>query len=202
MSKELIFVLDNVVPDWLYTSIKNNVSAIPVTYGHRGIGPDQGNSFFSRVWSTYELQLMPWECKAIFTALNHTRFNLSSDDEVLPLHLNQCQLNVTTQNLVGGIHTDVCDPAWTMVHLISGDSGMDFWTDLPENNGIKIQEVGYKDNRCIVFPSHILHRGLPPNKVEPRITFGYIFSGPPLNEYAAKNNVLSPIFKKEYKSYE
>lgn len=190
-----IFVFDDIVPDWIYQSVCRNITSVPVTYGHRGLGPNQGHAFFSKVWPRYELNNIPWEFSAIFESLNANRDKLG---DVVELYLNQCQINITTQNLNGGLHLDIGHTAWTMVHLICGDSGMDFWSDLPERGGTKIKEVDYKDNRCIIFPSNMLHRGLPPKKIEPRVSVGYVFSGIPVSQFSANNNILFPIFKDEY----
>ena len=198
-----IFVFDDIVPGWLYNSIKKNISSIPVTCQHHGEGPDQGNRFFSKIWPLYGLHDIPWEYNATFAALNDSRARLSTDDEVVPLHLVQCQLNLTTKSLVGEVHADRGPPAWTMVHLIAGDTGMDFWEgdanpNFSRREGKKIHEVEWKDNRCIIFPSNLLHRGLPPNNIEPRLTLGYIFGGTPQSQQEHNANVISPIFRKEY----
>jgi|11_taG_2_1085331.scaffolds.fasta_scaffold02620_7 hypothetical protein len=193
-----IFVFDDIVPEWLYRSIKTNILSIPVTCQHHGVGPDVGNAFFSKIWPLFGLHEIPWEYKATFAALNDSRDKLSNDDEVLPLHFVQCQLNLTTKTLVGGVHADMGPPAWTMVHFISGDTGMDFWTDFPDHGGEKICDIDYKDNRCVIFPSNLWHRGVPTNDVEPRVTLGYIFGGPPQSEHERNNNIISPIFKKQW----
>jgi len=193
-----ILVFDDIVPTWLYDSIKVTAASTPVTCQHHGIGPDVGINFFSKIWPLFNLQEIPWEFKATFAALNSYRSNLSTDDEVLPLHLVQCQLNVTTKTLKGGPHQDISPPGYTMVHFVKGDTGMDFWSADPDNGGKKIREIEWKDNRCVVFPSDLWHRGVPPFEVEPRITLGYIFAGPPQSEHERNNNLLSPIFKKEW----
>lgn len=193
-----IFTIDEIIPGWLYNSIKNNVLTVPVTCQHHGVGPDVGHSFFSKIWPLFGLNDLPWEYKATFAAFNDNRQLLSTEDEILPLHLVQCQLNLTTKTLVGSIHQDMGPPAWTMVHFVTGDTGMDFWTDYPEDGGEKICEVDFKPNRCVIFPSNIVHRGIPPVDVEPRITLGYIFSGPPQSQYEHDNNITNPIFKKEW----
>ncbi len=192
-----VHVFDDVVPDWLYNSILNEISSIPVTFGHRGYGPNQGNVFFSTVWPNYSLHTLPWFFKATFSALESNISRLGNTVDVI---LNQCQLNYTTKNLTGGLHIDVNPEvkSWTMVHLITGDSGMDFWDGLPEEGGNKVEEVEYKDNRCVVFPSNLLHRGLSPNYVEPRVTVGYVFSGRPPSNFAHQNNAIFPIFREEY----
>lgn len=192
-----VHVFDDIVPDWLYRSTLNEISSIPVTFGHRGYGPNQGNVFFSSVWPNYSLHTLPWFFKATYAALES---NISRLGDTVDIELNQCQLNYTTKNLTGGLHIDV-NPnvaSWTMVHFIGGDSGMDFWTEMPENGGEKIGEVDYKDNRCVVFPSNLLHRGLQPNLIEPRVTVGYVFSGKPPSQFAYQNNIIFPIFKDEY----
>ena len=193
-----IFVFDDIVPGWLYNSIKKNISSIPVTCEHHGVGPVTGNSFFSKIWPLFGLHEIPWEYNATFAALNHSRARLSTDDEVVPLHLVQCQLNLTTKTLKGGFHQDIGPPGYTMVHFITGDTGMDFWSDNPDTGGNKMAEVEWKDNRCVIFPSNLWHRGVPTINIEPRITLGYIFSGTPQSQQERDTNVLSPIFRKEY----
>jgi hypothetical protein len=193
-----IFVFDDIIPDWLYNSIKQNVLSIPVTCQHHGVGPDQGNSFFSKIWPLFGLYELPWEFKATFAALNDYRSNITANDVVMPLHLVQCQLNLTTKTLKGGFHQDIGPPGYTMVHFISGDTGMDFWNDNPANGGEKVHEVEYKDNRCVIFPSNMWHRGIPTINIEPRVTLGYIFAGPPQSQYEHDNNILSPIFEKQW----
>jgi len=192
-----IFVFDDIVPDWLYGEVLNNISSIPVTYGHQGLGPYQGHSLFSKVWPKYELANVPWFFKSVFSVFEHNKSRLGN---VTNIRLSQCQLNISTKTLNGGLHVD-CNPlapAWTMIHLIAGDSGIDFWTEMPEHGGTKIHEVDYKDNRCVLFPSKLLHRGLPPINIEPRVTVGYIFSGTPPTPFADRNNIIFPIFKDEY----
>ena len=192
-----IFVFDDIVPDWLYNDILKNITSLPVTFGHAGLGPSQGHALFTKVWSSNELPNLPWFFKSVFSVFEHNKSRLG---DVTNISLNQCQLNLSTQTLNGGLHVD-CNPqaqAWTMVHLIAGDSGLDFWTELPERGGTKIHEVEYKDNRCVVFPSRLLHRGLAPVSIEPRASVGYIFSGTPPSQFAARNNIIFPIFKDEY----
>lgn len=193
-----VFVFDDIVPMWLYSSVKNTVPTIPVTCQHHGVGPDQGNSFFSKIWPLFGLYEIPWEFKATFAALNDYRNQITNEDEILPLHLVQCQLNLTTTTLKGGFHQDIGPPGYTMVHFISGDTGMDFWDNDPNQGGKKIHEVEWKDNRCVIFPSNVWHRGVPPKNIEPRITLGYIFAGPPQSEHERNNNILSPIYKNEW----
>ena len=68
-----IFVFDDIVPEWLYESIKKNILSIPVTCQHHGVGPDIGHSFFSKIWPLFGLHEIPWEYNATFAALNDTR---------------------------------------------------------------------------------------------------------------------------------
>lgn len=192
-----VFVFDDIIPDWLYNDILNEIVSVPVIYGHRGYGPNQGHSFFSMVWPNYELDKLPWIFKATFSAF---KANVSRLGDTVDVILNQCQLNYTTEKLNGGLHVDVREdaPSWTMVHLITGDSGLDFWSDLPERGGKQLGEVSYKDNRCVVFPSNLLHRGLPAKEIEPRISVGYVFSGKPPTKFGYFNNIIYPIFKNDY----
>lgn len=129
-----VFVFDDIIPDWLYNATLNEISSIPITFGHRGYGPNQGNVFFSSVWPNYELHRLPWFFKATFAALESNISRLGNTVDVI---LNQCQLNYTTKTLTGGLHIDVNPEvaSWTMVHLIAGDSGLDFWSDMPEDGG-------------------------------------------------------------------
>jgi len=190
-----IFVFDDIVPDWIYEHTIKNIANIPVTFGHSGLGPYQGYSFFSKVWTRQELEQLPWYLSASFYALNNARRRLG---DVTNLELVQTQLNITTKNLTGNLHVDSGPdvPSWTMVHLITGDSGMDFWTNHPDHNGTKIKEIEYKDNRCIIFPSSIFHRGLTCIEAEPRISVGYVFGGQS-TPFAKNNNIIYPIFKNQ-----
>ena len=190
-----IFVLDDIIPSWIYKSVVNDIANVPVTFGHSGLGPYQGYSFFSNVWTRPQLHHLPWYLTASFYAFNDAREKLG---DVTNLELCQTQLNVTTKSLTGNVHVDAAPdtPSWTMVHFISGDSGMDFWSTHPKDNGTQIKEVEYKDNRCVVFPSSMYHRGLPCSNIEPRITIGYVFGGES-TMFAKQNNIIFPIFKDE-----
>lgn len=197
MLADSIHVFDDLVPDWLYQNTLKNIAQVPVTFGHSGLGPYQGHSLFSRVWRTGDLTTLPWYLTATFECLKDQGHRLG---ELADISMSQCQINMSTQNLNGGLHVD-CNPtapAWTMVQMIAGDSGMDFWTALPEHGGTLIRQVEYRDNRCVVFPSAILHRGLAPVEVEPRVTVGYIFSGTSPSQFATRNHIIFPIFKEEY----
>ena len=193
--EDSVFVFDDIVPDWVYDNIFKDIANIPVTFGHSGLGPYQGYTFFSKVWTREDLDQMPWYLSAAFYALNDSRLRLG---DVTNLELCQTQLNVTTKNLTGNVHLDAGPetPSWTMVHLVAGDTGMDFWTSHPEDGGTVIKEVDYKDNRCIIFPSNLHHRGLPCKEVEPRISVGYVFGGESTN-FAKQNNIIFPIFKEQ-----
>ena len=96
------------------------------------------------------------------------------DEDVGDIQLNQIQINITTKDHSGALHVDSGDdvPAYTMVYLVQGDTGMDFWDNNPDRGGKKIDEVEYKEGRLIVFPSRYIHRGIPTNKVSPRVTAG------------------------------
>ena len=72
----------------------------------------------------------------------------------------------------------------------------DFSNHEGELDSYKWHSVGYKDGRCIVFPSKFIHQGLPPKTVSPRVTIGYIFSGK-ASQFARDRGVIMPIFKKE-----
>lgn len=192
-----IHVFDDLIPDWLYQNTLKNIAQVPVTFGHSGLGPYQGHSLFSKVWRSGEIASVPWYLTATFECFKSQGHRLG---QLADITMSQCQINMSTQNLNGGLHVDSnpAAPAWTMVHMIAGDSGMDFWTALPEQAGTLIKQVEYRDNRCVVFPSALLHRGLPPKSVEPRVTVGYIFSGTSPSQFASRNNIIFPIFRREY----
>lgn len=189
-----IIVLDDLIPTWLHNEVVNEIPHSMVSFGHRGLGPYQGHQFFSNQWTHQQLDNAPWQLKAVWSAFNHQKDKLG--DNIGELQLNQIQINITTKNLNGGLHVDSGEdvPAYTMVYLVSGDSGMDFWSDNPDNGGKCIKEVEYKDGRCIVFPSKFIHRGLPPKEIEPRTSVGFVFSGRS-TPFAQSRNIVMPIFK-------
>ena len=45
-----VYVLDNLVPDWLHKQAKETIPSLPLTFGHRGLGPYQGYQFWSEQW--------------------------------------------------------------------------------------------------------------------------------------------------------
>jgi hypothetical protein len=196
-----IVILDDVVPQWLHDQAINQVLHYPLSFGHRGLGQYQGHQIFSQQFSQAELENTPWTLKAVWHAFEHHK-NLI-DNDVGDIQLNQVQINLTTKEHTGGLHVDSGDdvPAYTMVYLIHGDTGMDFWDGDPEKDGKKIDEVEYKEGRLIVFPSRYLHRGIPVKDVSPRVTAGYVFSGKS-TPFARQRNIILPIFKKEQVNYD
>ncbi len=200
MNRNNILVFDDLVPDWLIDQIEAVIPHMPLRFGHRGLGYDEGYNTFSEQWTrdiqhgatvnhTKFLVDMPWELKALWTIIHHKKTNLFKnlqDD----LQLNQVQINLTTEEHYGGLHPDAPDdttqmdmPGWipshTLVYFLQGDTGLEFWSD--RNNG-PTHNVDWKKSRCVVFPSSYLHKGLPPKNVSPRATIGFIFNGLPLQK--------------------
>jgi hypothetical protein len=195
-----IIILDDILPKWLHDQSVLNIPHIPVKFGHRGLGAYQGNQFFSDQWTNSELENAPWQLKAVWHAIEHHKSLIS--DDIGDIQLNQIQVNITTREHVGGLHVDSGPdvPAYTMVYFITGDTGMDFWDNTPEEGGKVFDEVEYKEGRCVVFPSHYLHRGLPIQDVSPRVTAGFVFSGRS-SQFSQQRNIIMPIFKSEQQRF-
>jgi hypothetical protein len=122
-----IIVLDDVVPQWLHDQAISQVLNTPVSYGHRGLGPDQGHPIFSQQYTHEQVENAPWTLKAVWHAFEHHKHMI--DEDVGDIQLNQIQINITTKDHSGALHVDSGDdvPAYTMVYLVQGDTGMDFW---------------------------------------------------------------------------
>lgn len=182
-----IYVFDDIIPEFLYYSAINEIPKIPMYFGHRGQGYDFGFHFWSNQWNNND---EPWPFKSIWAAFESKKHLLGNVGDI---ELLRCQLNVTTSQCFGGIHVDVGPgvPYYTMVHFLTGDSGMEFYKD---DNVIKT--VDYKDNRCVIFPSEIRHQGLPPKESEPRVTVGYVFGGRG-TDMTRQKNIGLPIWKEE-----
>ena len=200
IDKDNIIVFDDLVPDWLIDQIEAVIPHMPLRFGHRGLGYDEGYNTFSEQWTrdiqhgatvnhTKFLVDMPWELKALWTAIHHKKTNLFKKIEG-DLQLNQVQINLTTEEHYGGLHTDAPDdatqmnmPGWipshTLVYFLQGDTGMEFWES---RDGKSVHTVDWKKGRCVVFPSSYLHKGLPPKNTSPRATIGFIFNGLPLQK--------------------
>ena len=52
-----IIVLDDVVPKWLHKQAISQVLNTPVSYGHRGLGPDQGHQSLANNTLTNKLKM-------------------------------------------------------------------------------------------------------------------------------------------------
>ena len=200
IDKDNILVFDDLIPDWLMAQIDAVIPHMPLRFGHRGLGYDEGYNTFSEQWTrdvqhgvtvshTNFLADMPWELKALWTVIHHKKPNLFKKIEG-DLQLNQVQINLSTEEHYGGLHTDAPDdtnqmtmPGWipshTLVFFLQGDTGMEFWSS---RNGELIHTVDWKKGRCVVFPSSYPHKGLPPIDVSPRVTIGFIFNGLPLQK--------------------
>ena len=151
MDKKHILVFDDLIPDFLQQQVDSVVPYLPLRFGHRGLGYNEGYNTFSEQWSrdiqhgvevshTNFLADMPWELKSMWTVIHHDRTKLFKN---VPgnLQLNQVQINLTTEEHFGGKHTDapddteqMKDPNWipshTMVYFVQGDTGMQFWLSL------------------------------------------------------------------------
>ena len=184
-----IFVLDDVVPDYIYNSTIQEIPNIPMYFGHRGQGYDTGFHFWSNQWDDGS---EPWCFKSIWSAFESQKDRLGP---VGKIELLRCQLNVTTKSCYGGAHVDVAQgvPYYTMVHFLTGDTGMEFYNGM---GGEKIEEVAFKANRCVIFPSDLPHQGLPPIESEPRVSIGYVFGGKG-TELTRQNNIGIPIWQQE-----
>lgn len=196
MDKKYILIIDNLIPKFLQEQVETVIPHLPLRFGHRGLGYNEGYNTFSEQWSrevqhgvevshTNFLADMPWELKAMWTVVHHARASIfkNVNDSLI---LNQVQINLTTEEHFGGKHTDapddseqMKDPNWipshTMVYFVQGDTGIQFW-----NNNEVIHSVDFKKGRCVLFPSSYIHEGLKPNKISPRVTIGFIFNGLPL----------------------
>lgn len=156
-----------------------------------------GFHFFNKRWELWDVETSPWYLKSVWEHFYHNRFILGN---VCDLELNRCQVNLTTKTLFADAHVDgqPDNPSYTMVHFVNGDSGMRFWSGDYENRGNIIKEVEYKDNTAVFFPANMLHQGLPPKDVEPRISVGYTFSGKG-TVLTRQNRLFFPIFEDQYK---
>tara|TARA_Y200000002_G_scaffold366796_1_gene358144 strand:+ start:145 stop:741 length:597 start_codon:yes stop_codon:yes gene_type:complete len=192
MDLEKIKVLDDVIPKWLHQKAVETVPYLPLKWGHRGLGPDQGYQFFSDAWKHEEINNAPWVLQALWMAFEEQKHLI--DPDVGDIQLNQIQVNLTTKDHIGGLHVDTQGDtkAYTMVYSVIGDSGMNFY-----NNDSELKHsVDYADARCIVFPSAMIHEGQPPKETSPRVTVGFIFSGRS-SQFARDRGVIMPIFRKE-----
>ena len=199
MDKKHILVFDDLIPDFLKQQVEAVVPHLPLRFGHRGLGYNEGYNTFSEQWTrevqhgfeishTNFLVDMPWELKSMWTVVHHAKTEIFKDVNE-DLILNQTQINLTTEEHFGGIHADAPDdsnekqmPGWvpshTLVYMVQGDTGMNFWTK--KKDGEIFHSVEFKKGRCVVFPSSYLHEGIKPNKISPRVTIGFIFNGLPL----------------------
>tara|TARA_Y100000389_G_C17446340_1_gene511851 strand:- start:707 stop:1345 length:639 start_codon:yes stop_codon:yes gene_type:complete len=208
IDKNNILVFDDLVPDYLMDQMDSSIPHMPLRFGHRGLGHDEGYTTFSEQW-TREVQQgatvehtnflvdMPWEFKTFWCVVNSFRDTLFKNIHQ-GLQLNQVQVNLTTKEHVGGLHTDAPDdtaqlemPGWlpshTLVYFMEGDSGLDFCEYDSVNFEVKtVEHIEWKKGRCVVFPSSYPHKGLAPINVSPRITVGFIFNGLPLQRQEDK----------------
>ena len=87
IDKDNIIVFDDLVPDWLMDQIEAVIPHMPLRFGHRGLGYDEGYNTFSEQWTrdiqhgatvnhTKFLVDMPWELKALWTIIHHKKTNL------------------------------------------------------------------------------------------------------------------------------
>ena len=150
--KSNIYVIDDIVPSWLHKAAQEKALHYPLKFGHKGLGPYQGYQFWSEQWGDSagdDPQLAPWEFWAIWLVLQENKHLIAPT--VGNIQCNQIQLNLTTKKHVGGLHVDVMDqaPAYTMVYLLRGDSGLEFWSNNPDHLNPKLAEL-----------SHALTKGL------------------------------------------
>ena len=190
--KDQIFVLDNIIPDYIYKASIQEIPKIPMYFGHRGEGYDTGFHFWSNQWDDGS---EPWCFKAVWSAFEDQKKQIGP---VGNIELLRCQLNVTTKSCYGGVHVDVAVgvPYYTMVHFLTGDTGMEFYNDSIDRGGQKIKEVEFKANRCVIFPSDLPHQGLPPKESEPRVSVGYVFGGKG-TAFTRSQNIGLPIWEDE-----
>ena len=141
-----VYVLDNLVPDWLHKQAKETTLNHPLKFGHRGLGPYQGYQFWSKQWgyaNNTDPKDAPWELWAIWLVLNENRKLIAPT--VGNLQLNQIQINLTTKKHSGGLHVDIQEdaPAYTMVYFLQGDTGMEFWSNNPEHLNPKLAKLSH-----------------------------------------------------------
>ena len=141
-----IYVLDDLIPDWLHKQAKETILQYPLKFGHRGLGPYQGYQFWSEQWGDSvgtDPKEAPWELWAIWLVLKENRKLITPT--VGPIQCNQIQVNLTTKKHAGGLHVDVTTnaPAYTMVYLLHGDTGMEFWSNNPEHLNPKLAELSH-----------------------------------------------------------
>ena len=141
-----VYVLDNLVTDWLHKQAKETIPSLPLTFGHRGLGPYQGYQVWSEQWGDSkgtDPKDAPWELWAIWLVLNENRKLIAPT--VGPIQCNQIQINLTTKKHSGGLHVDIQEdaPAFTMVYFLQGDSGMEFWSNNPEHLNPKLAELSH-----------------------------------------------------------
>lgn len=82
IDKNNILVFDDLVPDYLMDQMDSSILHMPLRFGHRGLGYDEGYTTFSEQWvreiqqgATVEhtnfLVDMPWEFKTLWLSLIH-----------------------------------------------------------------------------------------------------------------------------------
>ena len=91
-----IYVLDDIVPDWLHKEAVKTLPHIALGFGHRGLGPYQGYQFWSDQWGDADanknLDEAPWQLTAIWTVLNENKKRISPN--VGNIQLNQIQIKI------------------------------------------------------------------------------------------------------------
>ena len=63
---------------------------------------------------------------------------------------------------------------WVFYYMLQGDSGMEFYH---RDGKTVFEKVDFKPGRVVTFPARTVHKELQPNKITPRFSVSFLFSG-------------------------
>ena len=178
-----VVVIDDIVPVWLQEQCEAALPHQKIVFSEKG---------FNTTW--HDLNELPWEMKAIWCAFNYRRHDVKA--KINPpifgkagfLTLLNVQTNMSTEEHYPDmiamdepydhdgsgkmVYSDKSN--WVFYYMIQGDSPIEFY----QRDGKTVFEtVEFKQGRCVAFPARTLHREIKPNKVTPRFSISFLFSG-------------------------
>ena len=166
--RDLIKVIDDRYPTWMNREASQRLLEYPVRFTNSPYGEHNKSRFFGAMlvaggeWIGSERD---WFVEYMNADICH---------DVLPDHtLWRTLLNFQTPQLKSQEHTDADEVGpMSVVYMLEGYEGDLVFVD---NANEQLHKIPFRENRMVIFPSHLHHFGNPPNSGV-RLTLGSIFS--------------------------
>lgn len=175
--KDLIKVIDDRYPTWMLSEASQRLLEYPVRFTNSPYGNYQKSRFFG----TMMVSNGRWVGPEYDWFVEYLNADVTHDDDLLPGYkVQRTLLNFQSVGLLSEEHTDADEIGpMSVVYMVEGIDGDLIFAD---HSTESLHRIPFKENRMVIFPSHLHHWGNPPSRGV-RLTLGLICVPPEIRNH-------------------